>query len=250
MQPEIRTETETRTCQCGTDFRADVAVFGRARLGPTRCPVCDAAETERHRQAFVSEVGDPLPRLAAVGVNVRKHGGLTLDDMGTASAIIIARSFVRRTMRAGAWDFLQGLYLAGPTGVGKTQLAVATMRELVDQGYRGRIVFDRARALVTTIQDRYGSGNVDDAIASRRTAGLWVLDDIGTEKPTPDAFRILEDILDCREGHPTILTSNLEPGQLAEQWADKDNLGRFRSRIGPQNYESVVLDGDDRRFDA
>jgi predicted ATPase len=247
-QPEIRTETETRTCACGVAFEAQVSVFGKARLGPSRCIVCEEAEKERYRQAFAAEVGDPLARLAAAGVNVRKHGGLKLSDMGPAAEL--ARKFVRQTVRAGPWDFVQGLYLAGPTGVGKTQLAVATMRELVEQDYRGRIVFDRARALITTIQDRYGSGNVDEAIATRRNAGLWVLDDIGTEKPTPDAFRILEDILDCREGHPTILTSNLEREALAQQWADKDGLGRFRSRIGPQNYEVVVLDGDDRRFAA
>lgn len=213
------------------------------------CGICTQAEIDRAAiERAVAEGASIESRLQALGVNVRRHGHMELDEMGPDAEP--ADSFVQDVIGAGRWDYVQGLYLSGPTGTGKTQMAVATIRSLLEAGYGGRIVFDRSRALVTTVQDRYGTGTVDPVTDERRKADLWVLDDIGTEKPTADAFRILEDILDAREGHPTILTSNRRPGELAEAWADADSVGRFRSRIGPQNYREVQLTGKDRRFVA
>lgn len=256
--PEIQTISETHTCPCGTPFEREVTVMlgsgGRqTRIGATLCPECEESERIERRewesQRSIDDT-DPLARMAVAGVNVRKFGGLTLDEMGPSPAVTAAKRFAGEVERCGAWQFVQGLYLAGPTGVGKSQLAVSTLRQILEDGYRGRIVFDRARALITTIQDRYGTGTVDAVIEQRRKAGVWLLDDIGTEKPTADAFRILEDILDSREGHPTILTSNDGPQQLAERWAPQDTAGRLWSRLGPQNYRAVIMDGEDRRFAA
>jgi len=259
-----RTETETFHCvQCGQPFERETLVlpnprgpgYEPKRYGPPHCEGCSAeiAKESEAQAARIAEMGkgrtaEPLARLQAAGVNVRVFGRLTLDDMGSSLATEAARSFVRQVMRAGPYDAVRGLYLGGPTGVGKSQLAVSTLRALLEQGYTGSIAFDRGRSFITTVQDRYGSGSVDHVIDARRKAGVWLLDDIGTEKPTADAFRILEDILDARQGHPTILTSNLDPGALAEQWAPQDTQGRFASRLGPENYRAIVLDGDDRRF--
>lgn len=247
----VRIEQETAVCRCGQPFERTVTVIGVARVGPSVCPACEEADRIRERDYAEARAPKPtnaLDHLAAIGVNVRVFGRLTLEEMLKEPAIVAAFGFVHEVTKAKPHDFVQGLYFAGPTGTGKTQLAVSTLRALLDWGYQGRIVFDRARALVTTIQDRYGQGNVDDVIEKRRNAGLWVLDDIGTEKPTPDALRIIEDVLDARQGHPTILTSNESPAELAQRWAPHDTQGRFASRLGPMNYRHIVLDGDDRRF--
>ncbi len=253
-QPEftISTETETRLCaRCEAEFEAVVQIVGPARMAATVCNQCRALEESEeaaYRASYRPNAASPLETLAAIGFNTRKHGHVTLDDMAGTKAYTFAMQFLENVGAAARHDFVRGLYLHGPTGVGKTQIAAAMARSAIEDGYAGRIVFDRARALIDLIQDRYGTGTVGSVIASRREAGLWILDDIGTEKPTPDAFRILEDILDAREGHPTVLTSNFPPSELAEHWAAKDVVGRFRSRIGPQNFIAVRLDGTDRRF--
>ena len=255
-QPGVGTETEVAACiDCGQPFEREVTLIEGRRIAYPRCSVCDVRIGEENR-AHAERIADAqspkasFARLAAAGVNVRKFGHLTLETMGKSLAQSAALTFALEVKRAGPWDFVRGLYVAGPTGVGKSQLAVSTLRELLEAGYQGRIVFDRARALITTIQDRYGTGTVEQVEAQRRTAGVWCLDDIGTEKPTADAFRILEDMLDAREGHPTILTSNLTPVELAEHWSAIDVQGRLRSRLGPQNYRAVVIEGDDRRMVA
>lgn len=251
----VRTSTDTRTCinpDCGAEFEAPVVGIGPATLGPKRCPECTAEEEAQEELDAVSRRPSVSPEveLERIGVNVRKHLVVTLEEMGESKATKFAETFVHDVLSASRIDFVKGLYLSGETGVGKTQLAVATIRELLERGYQDSVVFDRARSLITTVQDRYGHGSVDAVIDRRRSAGVWVLDDIGTEKPTPDAFRILEDIIDRREGHPTILTSNFKPAELAEHWAPQDVVGRFQSRIGPQNYRYVDMVGADRRIVA
>lgn len=248
-QLDVDQDTEVVTCGCGEEYETAVTVIAGHRIRATQCPDCERrekAQMSRHT-TYRPSVNE---RLHEIGVNVRKHGQITMDEFGSSGAPLQARAFVSRVFDAGPYRFVKGLYVSGPTGVGKTQLAVSVIRDLLEHGYRGSIVFDRARALITTIQDRYGTGDVDATSDQRRTAGVWVLDDLGTEKPTPDAFRILEDILDAREGHPTLITSNLSAAEIAAHWSDKDAVGRFRSRIGPQNLDYLKLVGNDRRFAA
>jgi hypothetical protein len=120
---------------------------------------------------------------------------------------------------------------------------------LIEAGVSGRaIVYDRARAMVTQLQDCYGTSNVDVFSERRRRCKLWVYEDAGTEKLTPDAYRILEDIIDRREGHPTIITSNLERGELATRWQEIAGWERFQSRLAP--FRSAKMDGLDLRFEG
>lgn len=245
----MTTAAEERTCvECGSQFLATVTVLGEGRtVGPRICVGC----AEDEEAADLGPDRSIESALADLGVNVRKHGHMSLDDMGDTPAVLAARRFVADTLEAGRYRAVKGLWLMGSdTGVGKSQVAVSVMRELLTEGYRGRIVFDRARALITTLQDRYGKGDVDATTDVRRKAGVWILDDAGTEKPTPDAFRIIEDILDAREGHPNVWTGNLTHEELAAHWADKDVAGRFTSRIGPRNFRYVEMRGEDRRFAA
>ena len=188
--------------------------------------------------------------MEALGVNMREHGRLTLADMDAAPEVSQAgkvMAWCDEVEALGAYDSMDALYLVGDTGVGKSQLAVSAMRYLLERCYpERRIVYDRARAFVTTIQDRYGTGTVDRVIDKRRRAGLWVLDDLGTERHTDDSFRIIEDIMDRRMGHPTIWTSNLTPEQLGERWSEQAGHERFQSRLA--GFRFLTIKGDDRRF--
>lgn len=193
--------------------------------------------------------GKALGALDHIGVNLNLHGHLTFDTMEHGPARDTAQGFVNQIASTGRMGFIRGLYIWGPTGTGKSQLAVCIMRKLIEMGVLNdkNVVYDRARAMITQLQDRYSTGGVDEFSERRRRARLWVYDDAGTEKLTTDSFRIMEDIFDAREGKASIVTSNLSRSKLIERWGEAAAPDRFRSRLAL--YDPIQLTGKDRRFE-
>lgn len=190
-----------------------------------------------------------LGAMDAIGINVRRHGHLRLDDLDPHVAAA-GSEFVRSALASGKWREVNGLYVYGPTGTGKSQLVVSVVRALLEAGWHERgIIYDRGRAMITQLQDCYGKSTVDAFSERRRRARLWVYEDVGTEKLTPDAFRVLEDIIDRREGHPTLMTSNLSRRKMAERWRDvSPGWERLLSRLAP--FQVVQVKGKDKRLQA
>lgn len=201
---------------------------------------------EEEKPASEMDGSAALEAMEKIGVNVRRHGRLMLKDF-EAPIRKRAEKFVKDLMAAGRYGEVKGLYVGGSTGTGKSQLAVSVIHTLLRTGtLRAQdIVYDSARRMVTQLQDRYRTGAVDEFSKVRRKARLWVYEDAGTEKLTDDAFRVVETIFDAREGHPTIVTSNLSRQQLAERWSAQDVIGRFKSRL--REYVPIVMDGPDHR---
>lgn len=246
-------------CACGQTFEAEVLFVGGARIAPTRCPACYLEV----RNAPVREAGQPtgedqvLEDLEWLGVNINEHGWLregpnagkpgTLDNLGTSPGVTAARSLVRRMLDAGRWRPVTPLWLHGPTGTGKSQTAVAIVRAALEAGIpRHEIVYDRGRAMIVQLQDRYTTGSVDEFSAIRGRARLWVFEDAGAEKLTESAFRAFEDIIDRRAGKASCITSNDTREQTANRWASQDGWLRLRSRLAP--FHAVEMGGQDWRF--
>ncbi len=237
--------TETVVCVvCFDEFESSGTKFGERKVLARTCADCLREET-------VVAVGSEfvLVRLREMGFNVRRHGRAELDDLPHKLAGTLA-NYSEQVRGLKPWEEIGSLYLMGPTGTGKTHAMAALARHLLEHGYpASRIVFVRARALITQIQDTYGSGGVDAVIARLRSAGILFVDDAGTEKVTRDAFRIVEDILDAREGHPTVWSSNDNPTELVDAWAEADiRTDRFRSRLA--GFTFIPFEGTDRRFES
>jgi len=247
---------ETQVCsECGAEF--EVPKGGNIKLpeGIEVQPQCRDCYM-KHRHEIPADVAVQYPRqsqvavgldgLGQVGVNVRRHGHLLLADLGEQYEEV-GREFIQAVLSAGRYGEVAGLYVWGETGTGKSQFAVSIMHEFLRMGVLRphEIVYDTARRMVTQLQDRYSTGGVDAFSNARSRARLWVYEDAGTEKHTPDAFRVVETIFDAREGHPTIVTSNLNRQELADRWSQMDVVGRFLSRL--KAYRSVRIDGEDRR---
>jgi DNA replication protein DnaC len=105
----------------------------------------------------------------------------------------------------------KGLLLIGPSGVGKTHLAVASLKELLRRGHGG--LFCDYRELLKEIQASYNPASESTEMAILepiRNVEVLVLDDLGASKPSAWVLDIIGLVLNARynERRTTILTTN------------------------------------------
>lgn len=251
----VETVTEDVTCRCGETFERTVTKIGGEVRGfpPVVCDACHARRHEPVELPTASTSDDWLHEaLADAGVNVRKHGACRIESWAPGASDTPATAceeFVADVLAADRWTFVRSVYLCGKTGTGKTHLAVGVLREIVEQAgpRHPTIRFVRANRLITDIQDTYGSGKTDAVLGPLERVDVLVLDDLGAEKATPDVLRILTDLMSAREGHPTLITSNDRPDELVGRWKTP-GWERLASRLATQNFRTVLVKGDDRRF--
>ncbi len=143
-------------------------------------------------------------------------------------------------------------FITGPTGVGKTHLAVGFLREeLLAKGQEaGR--FLRAVDFLKNIRCSFRNDNGADERAILNLYGrgtpFLVLDDLGAEKVTDFAVQTLYDLIDFRYGNclVTLITSNLSLDELANHYGSHGH--RLASRIAGMG-PTLVLKGKDRRWE-
>lgn len=136
-----------------------------------------------------------------------------------------------------------GLWLIGTFGSGKTHLAVATARVLIDR-LLVDVRFVSAANLIASVRGDGNDRKWDWGAADRAvSAELLVLDDVGQEQPTQFSRDVLFRVISGRyeEQRPTILTSNGADAQLEERLG-----GAAVSRLYEMT-EAVVLTAADYR---
>jgi len=101
----------------------------------------------------------------------------------------------------------EDVLMLGPPGTGKSHLAQAIGRAVIQQGYR--VVYREAHTLIEEIADATVDGTRKDYLADLAAVPLLVIDDLGMRKlPHTAAEDLLELVMRRYERASTLLTSN------------------------------------------
>lgn len=172
-------------CDCGMQERAG-RVIERARV-PKRYEHCDF-------ESYVTDLADGK-------IWTAQH----------AQSLKNARMLTQRFVAEYPVSSEKGLLLMGPSGVGKTHLGVAALKELLKRGHAG--IFCDYRELLKEIQASYNPASESTemkVLEPIRTTEILVLDDLGASKPSAWVLDIIGLVLNARynEKRVTILTTN------------------------------------------
>ena len=209
-----------RACErCGSPLEAFVLELPMG-LGPrtfaSRC-TCEeqrrAGEARERAMAAHRERVRALLRQSGIG---RRHEGASFESFvttpATAAVVGVCRAFVAAFPEDG-----RGLSLAGPAGTGKTHLAVAVTRALIDRGVSA--VVANVPMLLLTFRGTFSGDHparFDQMLDLLCCCEHLVLDDLGRERPTEWARETLYLVVNARyqECLATSLTTNLSPVEL------------------------------------
>ena len=151
----------------------------------------------------------------------------------------------------------QGLLFMGPVGIGKTHLAVAILRELMEK--KGlNCLFYEFGSLLKEIQNSYNPISQTSELKVLEpvfNAEVLVLDELGASKPTDWVRDTMMQIINTRYNNKklTIFTTNYLDGRRSERDETlEDRIGvRLRSRVF-EMCKTVHLEGEDyrKKFDG
>jgi DNA replication protein DnaC len=190
------------------------------------------------------QINDRL--LAAAGIPERySHCRISTfvtasPNLGEQKQLIQARSaarfYVDQFLKEGGGYRDSGLLFVGPSGAGKTHLAVGVLRELIERyGVKGRFV--DFNSLLYQIQATFDPGSPESKrqiLDPLTESDVVVLDELGAQQPTPWVRDTLYLIINQRymRRRPTLFTSNyyLQPpkAETAPGRPRPENLDRGR----------------------
>ena len=161
-----------------------------------------------------------LERMTFESFRVRGNGAGSEEQASLAAAVQAAETFASKPE---GW-----LLLYGPTGIGKTHLAVAVTRRLLATGHRPHFV--RAQQLIRQLGGSFArdsSLNFDRLFSAACDAPVLILDDLGAEADRDWIRATIQDLITHRHDArlPTVITTTvqlpLESGPIATRICDR-----------------------------
>lgn len=196
--------------------------------------------------------GDILADLHTAGVNVYKYRDATLRSFdashdeaayGAACRWVDAwAAGVGRRFAPRDWMYLYGSgsersgrnVQIGQLGNGKTHLAIATARHLIEAGqlHPRRFLFRTAETILLESEATFRSNSEDsekNLLSHYERPDLLIIDDFGVRHdPSPHAVRLFDELTKRREARGTIWTSNLSIKVIA---GANETMRRIADRI-------------------
>jgi len=197
---------------------------------------------------------DRFKKVLAAARIPRRYTACSFESFKSASGSSQDRALLRAQSLVNEYPAVdRGLLFMGPAGVGKTHLAVAIIRGLVEKGFAG--VFSEFGALLKEIQDSYNPISKSSelkVLAPIYQTEVLVLDELGATIPTDWVRDTMYQIINKRYNDKklTIFTTNYsDERRLEKEQVLEDRIGsRLRSRLYEMCTKVVMDGGDYRRF--
>lgn len=219
-----------------------------AQLVPINCECAqktlDDMMAEGRRQQRINTVHNMLEQLQAFGAADFPEARLSMSDNRNAWNNSIVTRYIDRFENIKQHNI--GLLLWGECGCGKTFLAECVVNGLLDQGYYAWMT--SVRAVQAAIDAKFGEQRAF-ILQQIRHADVMVLDDYGTERGNDYMQERVYEVINERykAGKPTIITTNLDPKELANGGENKDiSAKRINQRI-LEMCSPVHIEGGSRR---
>ena len=183
--------------------------FGQAVA--CRCATEESLAERAGRLERYSNIG-PLSRLSFRNLIARGRRPNARDQEQYARCVEDARAFAEAP---DGW-----MVLSGTSGCGKTHIAAAVVNRLLERGEAALFVV--VPDFLDHLRSAYQPGaevGYDELFERVRNAPVLVLDDLGTQAPTPWAQEKLFQLINHRFNArlPMVVTTNLLPEQLDER---------------------------------
>lgn len=189
------------------------------------CPTCHGKPTDFVSDNQVCDCREQLQLAkhyarANIGRDYNRRTWTDYAGDEDAGALVQLWLEAHRTNRQNGF----GLFLWGSVGVGKTFLASLAAKELVHLGYR--VYFETFEQIVSTSTDGWSSNVAKERFMETIiSTDFLVVDDIGKEFRS-NKSNLVQSVLDSvlrrrvHMGRPTIITTNLKPGEMEEQYGE------------------------------
>lgn len=203
----------------------------RNQIAFSMCPYCVLAIRNAKENCVLEQRGVPKDMLHCAFETFKPR---TPDD---ANALQYAREYSEGMQGAA-------LLLGKDYGVGKTHLAVATMR-VAYRRFGWKIKFTTHAAFIKALRDGYSDPKARDIIEDSINTPFLVIDDIGVTSGGRDEVPAIHTVLDERKSgnKPFVLTSNVPSLAALEPLLG----GRMMDRLFEFTVATVILSGKSMR---
>ncbi len=115
----------------------------------------------------------------------------------------------------------ESLLFMGNTGIGKTHLSLAIVKELLSQGFN--VVYGSAYNLFSEMESEHFGEHTNKRYEQAISCDLLVIDDLGSEFVSPFIQTLLYNIVNTRllAHKPTIVNTNLTVAQIGERYSPR-----------------------------